>query len=601
MRMESKFRVRENETKILRRFERDDAGSLTVFGLFIFVLIIAIAGLAVDMMRYENERVGVQNTLDTAVVAATSLNQDANTNEEVTALVKSYFEKAGYDPDMVQVAPDIEIPAGGGEETLRTVTARVDFSMNTAFMNMLGIDELPGVVGGGAREGQQLIEIALVLDISGSMGWGSKLQNMKSAAKEFVTFVLNNNGADRVMISIIPYNMQVQMSEDLLGRLDIRNDLNVITPEPSHPGAVLAYNTQNVAARCVRFLDADFDSRRLSDAAEVEPSAKFARGNWNYAQPDPAGNGFWCGEGYPEMLLFQNDETKLHNHIDSLTARGMTAIDYGMKWATGVLDPSFRPIVQSMLTDTRQLRDDASQLASTSGNPYVEPSEQWMVPETVEGHPVDYGTENVYKYIVMMTDGSNTQHLDLKDEFKSGPSRVWWSEELSEEFDANGVEFDGFIVEMPANDPNERYYRPRSPTQTADDSYLSEADFAALDVDRVNQWTYHEVYNRFSVRNVADYFFRTDETARTAHRNAEVDTGGYGTADTNLARICDEAQENGWIEVYTVAFEAPAGGVNALQRCVENKPGNFFNVAGTQISTAFEAIAAEITKLRLTQ
>lgn len=582
----------------LRSYSKDDRGSLTIFGLFIFLAILTICGVAVDMMNYEKERVAVQNTLDTAIVAATRLNQEADTDEEVRALVKDYFLKAGYDPDIVTVNPNIEVPAGGDEETLRTVSAVVDFDLDTMFLNMVGVESLPGAVGGGAREGQQLIEIALVLDISGSMGWNNKLQNMKDAAKEFVTFVLENNGQDRVMISIIPYNMQVQMSEDLLARLDWDNPLTEITPTPTHPGAITQYYQANDSARCARFLDADFDSRPLAAAPEgLARSAKFAPGNWSYNIPNA--NGFWCGEGYPEMLLYQNDEQKLHDHIDSLTARGMTAIDYGMKWATGVLDPSFRPIVQAMLADTQQKKADAQTAAATSGDPYVPPSEAWLVPDSVAGHPVDYGTPNVFKYVVIMTDGANTQHKDLGDDFKSGPSRVWWSEALSEEFNSSGVQTDGFLVEMPGNAASERWYRPRSPNTTGDDSYLSEAEFDAL--TDVEQWSYHQVYNRFSVRNVADYFFRNDGTAQTEHRNAEVDVGGYGAADTNLWRICDKAQENGRMEVFAVAFEAPAGGVNAMQTCVQNKPGKFFDVAGTQISDAFKVIATEITRLRLTQ
>ncbi|MEL7151810.1 MAG: pilus assembly protein TadG-related protein, partial [Pseudomonadota bacterium] len=168
MRMKIKLRVGDNRTKnALLRFRRDEDGSFIIFGLFVLLLLVAIAGLGVDLMRYEHQRVGVQNTLDTAVVAATRLNQAADTNEEVTALVKDYFTKAGYDPSIVEVDPNIEVPAGGEGETLRTVTARVDFSMDTAFMPLLGIDNLPGIVGGGAREGQQLIEVAMILDISG--------------------------------------------------------------------------------------------------------------------------------------------------------------------------------------------------------------------------------------------------------------------------------------------------------------------------------------------------------------------------------------------------------------------------------------------------
>ena len=55
------------------RFVDKEDGSLTIFTLFMFILIVMITGMAVDLMRYESERVSIQNTIDTAVVATSSL------------------------------------------------------------------------------------------------------------------------------------------------------------------------------------------------------------------------------------------------------------------------------------------------------------------------------------------------------------------------------------------------------------------------------------------------------------------------------------------------------------------------------------------------
>ena len=66
------------------------------------------------------------------------------------------------------------------------------------------------------------------------------------------------------------------------------------------------------------------------------------------------------------MLLFQNDESTLHTHIDSLSAGGWTAIDYGMNWGVGVLDPAFQDVVTGMIADS-------------------------MAPASAAGFPVDVG------------------------------------------------------------------------------------------------------------------------------------------------------------------------------------------------------------------
>ena len=262
------------------------------------------------------------------------------------------------------------------------------------------------------------------------------------------------------------------------------------------------------------------------------------------------------------IMLYQNDITKLHDHIDSFFARGWTAIDYGMNWAVGILDPSFQPIVADMVADD-------------------------LLPDSADTHPVAYSDGSVKKFIVLMTDGINTRHRDLADGFKSGPSRIWHSATQ-----ANGTDLDGFLVEMPANSPGQRWYMPNS------NSFLADS---ALPTDTL-QWTYHDVYNRFSVEGAADFFFENsgDTAAHTAHLNAEVDAGSDGTADTRLLAICSAAQANSDIEVFTVAFEAPTAANQLLDDCAE-VDGNHFSVAGANISAAFQAIAVQISSLRLTQ
>lgn len=170
---------------------------------------------------------------------------------------------------------------------------------------------------------------------------------------------------------------------------------------------------------------------------------------------------------------------------------------------------------------------------------------------------------------------------------------MWYSETL-----ANGDEFDGFLVEMPDNSTNKRWYVPGSPTSTSDNQYLN----ANARPDDAVQWDYHELYRRFTVEDVARYLFPRDEDA-AAHAqftDATEDVGGYGIANSNTQNICNAAKANDHIEVFTVAFEAPASGEAVLQDCA-SKPGNHFDVEGTQISDAFDAIAAQISQLRLTE
>ena len=55
------------------KFRAAEDGSMTVFTLFIFVMMLMVGGMAVDLMRFETQRAHLQNTLDSAALAATCL------------------------------------------------------------------------------------------------------------------------------------------------------------------------------------------------------------------------------------------------------------------------------------------------------------------------------------------------------------------------------------------------------------------------------------------------------------------------------------------------------------------------------------------------
>ena len=236
-----------------------------------------------------------------------------------------------------------------------------------------------------------------------------------------------------------------------------------------------------------------------------------------------------------------------------------------MNWGVGILGSEFTPIVQDMVDNN-------------------------LLDPQMAGHPLAYTDPDVKKIIVLMTDGMNTDHLDLDDPFKSGPSRIWYSDTL-----AAGSEYMGYLVEMPGNATSQRWYVPNSPLSSSDDAYLAES---ALPADAV-QWDYHAVYDRFRPQDVGPYFFANDATARAAHNNARIDVGSYGTADTRVRNICGQARSSG-IDIYTIAFQAPSSSETLLRDCAA-QAGRYFDVNGLDIATAFSAIAVDLTRLKLTQ
>ena len=133
-------------------FHRDESGSLVIFSLFLFVTMLLVAGMAVDLMRYETHRARLQSTLDRAVLAAASLDQPL-TPEEV---VVDYFDRAQLSAYIN--ADDIDVV---NTLTARQVTAVAAMDMPTTFMRLLGIDDLHAPAGGTAEESASRTEVSL--------------------------------------------------------------------------------------------------------------------------------------------------------------------------------------------------------------------------------------------------------------------------------------------------------------------------------------------------------------------------------------------------------------------------------------------------------
>jgi hypothetical protein len=130
-------------------------------------------------------------------------------------VVENYFEISGLQNYRLSV--DVEEGLN-----FRRVEAYAELEVNTLFMHMFGVRVLTSPAEGAAEEVIQNVEVSLVLDISGSMGWGSKMTNMQTAARDFVSEMLQANEDDNgnlVSISIIPYNGMVNLGEPLGKRL----------------------------------------------------------------------------------------------------------------------------------------------------------------------------------------------------------------------------------------------------------------------------------------------------------------------------------------------------------------------------------------------
>jgi Flp pilus assembly protein TadG len=529
----------------LRLFWQVERGTITVFSLIMFVLMVGVGGIAIDVMRYETQRVQLQYTLDRAVLAAASLSQTLEPED----VVENYFETAGLADYRLRVDVDEGI-------NFRRVTAQAEMEIQSLFMQMFGVRVLTSPAAGAAEERLRNIEVSMVLDISGSMGSQNRMTNLKPAAREFVSTILEANdnpqGDNLVSVSIVPYNAHVNVGSTL--------------------ASVFTLTDEHDYSRCSRFDWADFTVTGIDPSAPVQRMGHFdmQSNSWN----DPITRPRCPTNDYGAILPWSQSEDALHGLINSFNAGGNTAVDAGVKWAVALLDPAARPALSALVT---------------AGE----------VHEDFDGRPANYNDGETLKVVVMMTDGENTTQHDIASQFRSGPSPFWR--------DPDDGDFSVYYAQWGLY-WHEDHDRWRSFPDGGGNNNAVQLDYADLwnhiplreveeDLFHRDAWEEHE--NQDSDTN----WFRRDAIEAMGDIydfNQLLDAYVWASeADRRLRRICDEAQAQNII-IFSIAFEAPQRGRDVMQYCATTD-AHYYNVQGIDISDAFASIARTINQLRLVQ
>lgn len=355
-----------------RSFARKEDGMITIFACFMVFCMLMIGGIGVDMMRHEMERTRIQAVADRAVLAAADLDQTLDPE----AVVRDYFAKSG----MAEFVSRVEVDQG---INFRTVTVDATTDVNTMFMDYLGRQTLRVPAISTAEEKVNKVEISMVLDISGSMGWNNKMPNLRNAAGVFLDSVLTPENRDLISVSIAPYTAQTNAGEYIFDYLDVDQTHNW-----SH---------------CIDFRDVDFDTTAIYFGNNLygppyEHMQHFDAGwnwpGWHNGQNTITNPG--CpDEDFETVYAFSQDKQGLKNRINQFQARANTAIHLGMKWGVAMLDPEWR-------------RFNAVLPAAAGVDPvFRDRPADFADPDRPE-------TSETLKTIILMTDGENvhTQRID---------------------------------------------------------------------------------------------------------------------------------------------------------------------------------------------
>lgn len=543
-------------------FARDQSGSLTIFALCLFVLMVIFGGIAVDLMRYESTRTSLQNTLDRSTLAAASLSQQLPSEQVVT----DYFEKAG----LSQYLSSVEVEEG---LNYREVEADASASSDPLFLHLIGIEGFEAPGHSKAEQRMTNVEIVLVLDVSGSMNSNSRLTNLKTAAREFVDTVLSSDGEDRISIAIVPFNGQVNLGAALRQKYNDTKDHGVSNVNcVDLPASV--YTSTGIS----RSLELPMTAHADTYSSTNRIDGYVSRTDSSYALPAAANR--WCPPTASAtsgnlVKLPSQSISELQSHITNLVGIGATSINAGMKWGLTLLDPGTQSVFDEFVI---------------SG----------AIPNVFDGRPFEYTDPESMKIIVLMTDGEHFAEERVGYDYKTGSTGIIYKSPIDGNY---SIRFDSG---RPSIAGSNKYWVPHRTEWRALPWTDTSNTGASTLVSTPMQW--QTLWSEVSVQWVAWQLYGrglggTSSSSRTNNYNTWLANLRSQTATTTmnsqLQSLCSLAKTNG-VTVYGIAFEAPSGGQTQISQCATS-PAHYFNAAGLQIRTAFRAIASNISKLRLTQ
>lgn len=380
-------------------FLKNRSGAVAmIYGPMTIMLMIA-AGLAVDYSRSYLVKKEIGRALDAAVLAAGSL---AVTDETaMQELAEKYFQANLSADTIAKYNPQLSFAITNDEVTV-TSTAHVP----TIIMKIVGHDYVD--VDARSVAGRTLvnIEVALVLDNTGSMS-GSKMSSLKSAATTLVDTLYAPEGSDEfVQFSIIPFTGAVNIGtnnntawwldvdgdstaaqEDYGSDYDYWGDAQYYGMTAFEAMSKFNVNWQGcVRSRVGTAVNENGDNVDL-DVWDIPPSNSNVDTKWAPYLKRLQGyyvSSWWSGPQKPSdnqirswlnysgtcpaipILPLTNNQSQILDTIDDMVASGNTSVPVGLIWGWRAL---------------------------SSDEPFTEGSE--------------YGAANTRKVIVVLTDGEN--------------------------------------------------------------------------------------------------------------------------------------------------------------------------------------------------
>ena len=298
----------------LSRFVADERGSIALNFSITCTALLVMTGGAVDFARTSVAKTNLQNAADSAVLAIARNGSGASTQDALKVFATNYMAA------MLPSDYDFEVLSVSRDGNLVQLTA--EGSLEPGLSALAGFDSLHQSTASEAIWGTGKLEVALVLDNTGSMAEHNRMVEMKKAANALLD-ELDSSEDGLVKVAIVPFDVNVRVPTTYKTASWFKSDWWVSW----------------FWKGCLADRDQNYD---VSDAAVTTAAATKYPG------------ALCSSDKLATIMPLTDNFTDLHARVNAMTPAGNTNITIGLAWGMTVLS-SQEPFIQGAAPGTPDL------------------------------------------------------------------------------------------------------------------------------------------------------------------------------------------------------------------------------------------------------
>lgn len=392
-------------SRLLGRFHRDERGAIAFMFAFMLPAVMGLITVGIDYAMGSRDRVLLQSAIDGAALAAGR--SVLFTDPQIAALINAQVQ-ANY-TNHVGRTPVVSFTRGDG---VVAVTASDEVPRLMPLLLVADGAKIAISANSEVRWGVRDVEIALVLDNTGSMSSSSKMTELKRAlcgqpdcasttpSSGFVKIIKDAaNRDDQFRVGLVPFDTMVRMPLNIQQEVNSAAMTAATFPAPTGAGYCTHASIPNDALRYRWFRFASRD--------------KDATASWLNATGVNVGSG--CGTGRATPATWQGCvwDRDMALNLDTSDAMPSIPVVADLHPAVNCRTTALARIkpLEDIRTSSAALID-ALRVMTPSGNTNIKIGVAWGMALLSSVEPFTEAAvadSDVSKFMILLTDGDNTE------------------------------------------------------------------------------------------------------------------------------------------------------------------------------------------------